>query len=66
MVSIHPRPRMILLRSDGDGGLDLTVTTSRSDFEVLPLSRAKAAELAARLTAWLAEKHREDEARAKS
>jgi hypothetical protein len=35
MVTIHPRPRLIHLRSDGEDGMQMTITTSRGDFEVI-------------------------------
>lgn len=63
MATIHPCPKTVVLRGDGDGGFDLCITTSRQEFEVLPLSRRRAAEMASHLNQWLAEKCKEDEQR---
>lgn len=59
MAAIHPKPKLVTLRDDGDGGLDIIITTSRQELEVLPLSEATAAMMAARLAEWMARRARQ-------
>jgi len=62
MATIHPKPKLLTLRDDGDGGLDIIITTSRQEFEVLPLTEATAGAMAARIADWMARRAREREA----
>lgn len=35
--AVHPESRMWYIRDDGDGGLELVITTSRGEQEVTPM-----------------------------
>lgn len=63
MATIHPKPRLVSLRDDGDGGLDMIITTARQEFEVLPLTESQAAGMAARMSEWIARRAKEREGR---
>jgi hypothetical protein len=56
MATIHPKPKLVNIRDDGDGGLQLTVTTHRSEFEVMDLTPELAAAWSARLSEFVARK----------
>jgi hypothetical protein len=54
MSSIHPKPKLVDFRDDGDGGLQLIITTSVQGFEVLDLTPERAAAWSARLAEFVA------------
>jgi hypothetical protein len=56
MSTIHPKPKLVNIRDDGDGGLQITITTHRNEFEVLDLSAEDAAAMSARLSEWVSRK----------
>jgi hypothetical protein len=60
MSSIHPKPQLVFLRDDGDGGLDLVMKTSTGALEVHPLRPKDAATWLAQLSEFVGRKFREE------
>lgn len=56
MATIHPKPKLLHLRSDGDDGMQMTVTTSRGEFEVMDVSPEQAAAWSAQLSGFVAQR----------
>ena len=56
MPTIHPRPKLAPLRSDGFDGLDLAVTLPDGSFWVWPLKPSEAARWQMLLAEWTSQK----------
>lgn len=66
MTSIHPRLKFHYLRDDGDGGLDLVVTTSNGQMEIRTLSNADIAAMLTITAAYCEKRFRADHCQAQA
>lgn len=56
MATIHPKPHLLSLLDDGDGGLNLTIKTHSGEINVQPVTPEMAARWLARLAAFAVER----------
>ena len=61
MATIHPRPKLAYFRDDGDGGLDLVITTLDGGTFVWPVKDADAARYLAQLSSHVERRFRKQE-----
>lgn len=59
---MHPKPKRLMMRDDGDGGLDITVTTAAGGFEVYALTETEAAMMIRQLAEFLSRRFMADSA----
>lgn len=58
MATIHPKPKRLTMRADGDGGLDVFLVNHRGEPECWPISRGDAALFLGQLAEYVGRKFR--------